>query len=403
MGNIVIPGFPAGMLVPGIYLNVELGRQPPSAAGQTRKVLLVGQNEAGQGSADPGKVYRISKLRGEVEDSAETLFGTKVGDGTLLGSRLFWMAKAAFDAYPFVPVNAVKVIDSDPDYSYSKILSATDGPAATQRFHYIVVDSEDQVEVGLLKTYLEKLAEPKFGLRQQGVVASGKISPPTIPLEVMSPRLQFVTSYQTAADYYDPDDQPQYPGYMLASAVAAMRGRHESVDPAVNLCMEQVVGVPSPPDDYEYTKTQLNAQLAAGYTPLVPKGSEMLVLRSVTTAASVEDNTYPVLDTTKVTVTDFVADDIEVKMVNRYTGFKLAPDTDLPPPSRTATPKGVKSSLLEWLYGHEKAGRITLVQDLADRVKVEIDPDVDGRVNFQVPEDVIEIFAVGAGNIIQIG
>ena len=68
-----------------------------------------------------------------------------------------------------------------------------------------------------------------------------------------------------------------------------------------------------------------------------------------------------------------------------------------------ATPNGVKNSILEWLRMNEKAGLITLVTDLADRVQVEIDPNDDSRLNFEVPEDVIGIFAVGAGNIIQIG
>ena len=80
MGNIIIPGFPTGMLVPGIYMNVELGRQPPSAAGVVRKVLLVGTNPGDDSSSSSsssstseytkpepkavvGKVYPVSRFR----------------------------------------------------------------------------------------------------------------------------------------------------------------------------------------------------------------------------------------------------------------------------------------------------------------------------------------------------
>jgi len=62
----------------------------------------------------------------------------------------------------------------------------------------------------------------------------------------------------------------------------------------------------------------------------------------------------------------------------------------------------IKQSLLEWLRENEKAGRITRVTELADAIKVELDLEVPGRVNFEIPEDVVDIFAVGAGNIIQI-
>ena len=127
----------------------------------------------------------------------------------------------------------------------------------------------------------------------------------------------------------------------------------------------------------------------------------MVILRSVTCAANATAG--QVIDTGKVTVSDFIADDIEIKMASRYKGFKLSPDTDIPLPSRVTTPSGIKRSLLEWLRMSEKAGRITRVTELAPAIKVEIDTEVSGRVNFEIPEDVVDIFAVGAGNIIQIG
>lgn len=423
MGEVIIPGFPTGMLVPGIYINVELGRQPPSAAGAVRKVLLVGTNtddaDVDCGTAAAGQLVRVLRMQRKSDTdngSAEVLFGKEVTGPPVSfeGPRkahLYWMAKAAFAANPLVSLYAIKV-DASEDWDYDDVLSVTDGPAVAQQFHYIAMD--DAAKQADLINYLEGLAHPIYGIRQQGIVANYGFTIPVDPLTQRSQRLQYVWSPQkrntTPAQTWQQElaDMKKgvlYVSEMLAAAMGAIRSRQESVDPAVNLSMEKVPGVPTAPSENAATKADLNSQcLTLGITPLVTQGSSSVILRSVTTEATTDTGAiYPVLDTTKVTVTDFVADDVELKMLNRYTGFKLAPDTDIPPPARTATPNGVKSSLLEWLREHEKAGRITMVSDLAERVLVEIDEEVPGRLNFQIPEDVIEIFAVGAGNIIQIG
>ncbi|MCP4680121.1 MAG: hypothetical protein GY854_32435 [Deltaproteobacteria bacterium] len=390
MGNIIIPGFPTGMLVPGIYLNVELGKAPPSAA-RVRKVLLASA-ESSSGQASSEKYYRVSRLNSKYTDgtpdmgSAETLFGKS--------HELYKMTEAAFTANPTVSLYAVAASSLEG----SSGLFGTDDPCniAAQRFDYIVIDELDNTDDLIL--YLNAMADPKTGLRQQGIVGSAGSSPADLSQNndaSMSPRLQHVW-----ADQSDHPTDDQYQGYQVAAAMASVRARFESIDPAVNLCFEGVPGVPAPKN---HTKTELNSLLQDGVSPLVATPSGSVILRSVTTAANPSDNQNPVLDTGKVTVTDYVADDITVKMLNRYTGFKLSPDTDVPPPARTATPNGIKNALLEWLRMHEKAGRITSVESLADAVRVEIDPDADGRVNFEIAEDVIEIFAVGAGNIIQMG
>ena len=55
------------------------------------------------------------------------------------------------------------------------------------------------------------------------------------------------------------------------------------------------------------------------------------------------------------------------------------------------------------MRNHQASGLVVLNESLIERIHVEIDEDVDGRVNFEIPEDVIEIFAIGAGNLVQIG
>jgi len=434
MGTIAVPGVPTGMLVPGIYIHVDLGNAPPSAAGNVRRVLLVGTNDGGE--AEAGVLYRVSRLtskRGGAGPldlvSAQDLFD--VDEKSIVpnpdnlpgvepvshpdAKNLYWMCKAAFKANPSVTLYAIKIEGTTTGVTYSTVFDKMNGPAATQKFDYIAFDNFDQLNT--VRTYVDGLAEPLFGLRQQAI--AGSVSPEDETDDEMpvvanpSPRMQVVWSRQRILEADDDTDGlareaalavkkgQTYTAPMLAAAMAGTRAKHEAADPAVNLCNEIVRGVPKVDPGYKLTVTQLNRALHAGITPLVNYAGGSAILRSVTTAA--KDKIYPVLDTTKVTVTDFVADDIELKMAVTYRGFKLAPDTDAPLPAKTTTPSNIRQSLITWMRNHQASGLVVLNESLIERIHVEIDEDVDGRVNFEIPEDVIEIFAIGAGNLVQIG
>ena len=425
MGTIAVPGVPTGMLVPGIYIHVDLGNAPPSAAGNVRRVLLVGTNSIDDaGNAEVGVLYRISRMAskgGTTPDmsSAQDLFGVDE-KSIVAGSsasdavnpedkNLYWMCRAAFKANPFVSLYAIRVETTG---DYANALDKMTGPAAAQQFNYVVVDTLDELDT--IRDYVDGLADPIYGIRQQAIVGSTEEDFAVLTGamgDTISPRLQVVWSRQPEIVINVDDDVLQasldvkngvkYTAPMLGAAMAATRARQEAADPGVNLCNEIVRGVPSVGPGRKLTITQLNRALQNGITPLVNYSGGSAILRSVTTAA--KDKIFPVLDTTKVTVTDFVADDIQLKMAVAYRGFKLAPDTDTPLPSRTATPSAIKKSLVSWMRNHQAAGLIVLNDSLVERIQVEIDEDVDGRVNFEIPEDVIEIFAVGAGNLVQIG
>ncbi len=265
-------------------------------------------------------------------------------------------------------------------------------PLRTERFHYIVIpynhDESPDNAPSALATFLNEQADPMVGLRQQGIFGSNDEDHDK--QDCKNPRVQMV--WAPGSNYF--------PGE-LAAAVASVRQKWEGSDPAVNLCLKPVAGVPMAEDVNLQTPNVKNDAIAAGVTPVVPHEGNMVILRSVTTAA--DHSTFPVFDTGKVTVSDFVADDIEIKMLARYKGFKLSPDTDMPLPSKVTTPSRIRMALLEWLRSAEAKGIITRVTEMAEQVQVEIDEDVPGRVNFEIPEDVVDIFAVGAGNIIQIG
>jgi len=268
-----------------------------------------------------------------------------------------------------------------------------------QRFHYIVVpcdcDGDNQSLTTTLSDTLANQAEPYTGIRQQGLFGSTAAldvaSELTHPVEgVNEPRIQCVWA---KGNNYMPGQ--------LAAAVAAVRAGEEAVDPAVNLCRKRLSGVPMTRDADLVNSVSQNAAISDGITPLVPFQGDMVILRSVTCSAN--RPVAPVSDTGKVTVSDFVADDVELKMLTRYTGFKLSPDTDAALPSNVATPSTIRLSILGWLRVLEAKGVITRVAELSEKVRVEIDPDTDGRINFEIPEDVVDILAVAAGNLIQVG
>jgi phage tail sheath gpL-like len=278
------------------------------------------------------------------------------------------------------------------------------GALATRRFHYLVVANTDSGFGGNLeelKDHVVRLAEPVEGLRQQGIYgwvedmesAVGSVPSRRGTAWLNAPRLQCVWS---EGNSLPPGD--------LAAAVAAHRAWMEGSFAAANTAGQTVVGLPRPrlPSDLPEA-ADLNDALHHGLTPLDVSGTEMAMVRSITTrwldAAGRES--YTLLDTGKVTVSDFVADDLALKLAVRFKGFKLAPDTDVPVPARTATPVTVRQSLIEWLRGYESVGLLRQVTEHLEEIKVEVSEVDDGRINFEIPETVVDICAVTAGNLIR--
>ncbi len=268
-----------------------------------------------------------------------------------------------------------------------------------QRFHYIVVANTDEEQLSKLREKLDTIANPKTGLRAQAIFGwnrwldVGTTNAVDLAGALNSPRMQCVWSKGAA-----------FPPGELAAAVAAHRAWMEAGYPAANLSGHTVVGVPRPrlPSDLPSYR-DLDTALHSGVTPLNMQGTEMTIVRSVTTCSTnlSGGGSYELLDTNKITTSDYIADDIAIRMEDRYNGFKLAPDTDAPIPARTATPRSVRRSIVEWLREYEKKGLVRRVDECIEAVKVEISDEADGRIDFEVPEAVVDICAVTAGNLIR--
>jgi phage tail sheath gpL-like len=141
------------------------------------------------------------------------------------------------------------------------------------------------------------------------------------------------------------------------------------------------------------TRTQMNAALGAGVTPLEPLDTGVLrITRAVTTRS--EDDAgnpnYSVLDTSIVTTLDYEADALGALFEAWRAGKKLAPDPadgTLVKQAGVVTPSGGKGLVHGFLKAEETAGRVIDVDDpdMLAALAVQIDPGNRGRVLANVP------------------
>ncbi len=274
--------------------------------------------------------------------------------------------------------------------------------AAPTKYSLIVCPYDDATNVAKFKTHVLAWADPLSGRRQQVVCASIGSLATTVTLaktNVNSGRVQVVW-------HFNADDTPA----MIAAAQAGLRAEEESADPAANLDGLVLTGIKPQTNDVadRPLATELKSALDNGITPLaVAAGGDVYLVRSITSrctdAAGNAD--YSVLDTSKVTVPDFIADDIEVKFAGEFANFKLAPDDpEGAPDPGVVTPKMVR----DWLYGllttyQDRDQLVVRVTELEPNLVVEMATAPAGRINASIPVDVIEGFHQFAASVRQVG
>lgn len=165
----------------------------------------------------------------------------------------------------------------------------------------------------------------------------------------------------------------------------------EAIDPATNLDGCNLVSITESayeadrmdPDDPE-------TALQYGLTALVPsaRAGYVEVTRSVTSRWY--DGTgaphYGVLDTSDVSATQAIVDELVREHNATFKGYKLAPDSDTPPKTpRTTTPSLVRAWVHAQLKTQEEIGRCIEVDARADLLKVEAQPGSAWRLNVEIP------------------
>ena len=211
---------------------------------------------------------------------------------------------------------------------------------ATTKFDRIVGACIDATNIDLLAAHLDSLALVTSQKRQQGIVGSVAASAAAITLATgrNKSRLQIVWHYNS-----------RIPPWAFAAQVGAARligdsaagGRlvGEATDPAANLDGLELVSVTAQNTIADQpTATEIESALNNGLTPLVPSTNRpgyTIIARSITSRslASGVPN-YAVLDTSNVTICDYVADDLNSFLASTYAGFKITSDSSDGTPPR---------------------------------------------------------------------
>lgn len=277
---------------------------------------------------------------------------------------------------------------------------------------FLVAPYSDSTQLAKFKTHVDAQEEPLAGNRKQ--VVFGNLDTlancTTLAVTINFPRLQCV--WQERAD--------QTPG-MMAAAVASWRSFKEGNDPACIYDGDPIPGLKAHYSSADLpTLTELNQALNNGITPLQTIGEgAVAIVRSVTTKS--QDNGLPdyrVLDTSKVSVPDYLGDVVELALTDRYPNYKASndPPEGKQPPSGVCTPSMVKDTIFEVLNAAEgdgtdglpsgtdtgedpefepiavKGGLLDIGSVLKRRksVVVELSQIDKGRFNISFPVDVIE-------------
>jgi len=168
---------------------------------------------------------------------------------------------------------------------------------------------DDATTLATWRTALRTQAGPTVGIRQQAVCASraAYASAVTIATGLNEPRMQMVW-------HYNGDDLPS----VIAASVAAYRANAEGINRAKPYSAQHgdvIVGLrPQPEVADRPTPPELMNALNNGLTPLQVLGDGTCAIhRGITTRSldALSNPNYSVLDTSKVTVTDFVADELQ--------------------------------------------------------------------------------------------
>lgn len=280
---------------------------------------------------------------------------------------------------------------------------------AATKYDRIVLAQNDSTNINLVRDQLNSQAGVSTQIRQQAVACSVDTyaNSVTLATAVNAARVQIVWHYRSDA----------LPGEVAAATAAArligdsVAGDSlvgEATDEAANLNGMILAGIPVQDNIADRPlPTQVESALNNGLTPLVPSNAlpgAVQIVASITSRFIDAQGlpNYSVWKTKIVTVSDFVADDLQSDLFNTYRGFKLAADqTDPIKIQGVATPNAVKARIYSKLKGYEEAGKITGVDSLLPLLVVQLDANWNSRLLANIPEMPIPDFDQVAGIVQQ--
>lgn len=281
---------------------------------------------------------------------------------------------------------------------------------ASTKYDRIIASCIDSTNIDLLTAHLDSLALVTSQKRMQGIVATVAAYATAVTLATgrNKSRLQIVWHYNS-----------RIPPWVVAAQVGAARligdsaagGRlvGEATDPAANLDGLELVSVTAQNTVADQpTATEIEGALNNGLTPLVPSVNRpgfVTVARSITTRslASGAPN-YAVIDTSNVTICDYVADDLNSFLASTYAGFKLTSNSSdgLPPRApNVTTPNLIRAVIAQRLAEHEEAA---IIKDTAANLALltVTASATPGRVDCEIPCEPMPGLHVLGGDVRQL-
>ena len=281
---------------------------------------------------------------------------------------------------------------------------------ASTKYDRIIASCIDATNIDLLAAHLDSLALVTSQKRMQGIVATVAAYATAVTLATgrNKSRVQIVWHYNS-----------RIPPWVVAAQVGAARligdsaagGRlvGEATDPAANLDGLELVSVTAQSTVADQpTATEIEGALNNGLTPLAPSANRpgyTTVARSITSRslASGVPN-YAVIDTSNVTICDYVADDLNSFLASTYAGFKLTSNSSdgLPPRApNVTTPNLIRAVIAQRLAEHEEAA---IIKDTAANLSLltVTASATPGRVDCEIPCEPMPGLHVLGGDIRQL-
>lgn len=282
------------------------------------------------------------------------------------------------------------------------------------KYDHIAGACFDATNIGRIVTHINTQAGPTVQLLEQATVCftGAYASAVTLATGQNASRLQ--VAWHLASVLPPPDVAAQVSAARLTGEAFigvpnALPG--EADDPVANLngCNLATVLMQRDPTDLPLA-TEIENALNNGLTPIAASGERPgygAIVRSVTSRSlSSGQQNYAVRDTSIVTGADYTATTIRAALLTAYRGMKLG--TDLPngnPASRApriVTPSMIRAFVYAQLVLLEQRGILRDVAANAALLVVEADSVVPGRVNMEIPAEMVPGLNVGAGNVRQL-
>lgn len=283
---------------------------------------------------------------------------------------------------------------------------------ASTRYDRIALAFRDTTALDAVAAQVDSMAGVTTQLRQQFVYGTAGTAAATTTLATGRNDARG----QCAWHYNSPTPAEEFAAQVAAARLigdAVVGGIHvgEASRPSANLDGTELATCAASPFAADApTGTEIEAALNNGVTPLAPSTARpgfCSLVRSITSRSLDGGGTqnYSVIDTSSVTVCDYVADDLQADISTVFAGKNLASDSDdgsPPTAANVVTPSMVKARFAYKLGLYEESG---ITRDAAANMSllaVEEDSGTPGRLNCEIPCEPATPLHIVGGNVRQI-